>query len=79
MYSNEIECVIAEYLKNPKAEYAVMIDGEWGLSVMCWRCYDAHHSGTVLSEDKRSLFVVNVADIHIESFDCHGIVFFYRT
>ena len=44
MYSNEIECVIAEYLKNPKAEYAVMIDGEWGLSVMCWRCYDAHHS-----------------------------------
>lgn len=30
MYSNEIECVIAEYLKNPKAEYAVMIDGEWG-------------------------------------------------
>lgn len=24
MYSNEIECVIAEYLKNPKAEYAVM-------------------------------------------------------
>ena len=30
MYSNEIECVIAEYLKNSKAEYAVMIDGEWG-------------------------------------------------
>ena len=30
MYSNEIECVIAEYLKNPKAEYAVMIDGDWG-------------------------------------------------
>lgn len=30
MYSEEIESVIAEYLKNPKAEYAVMIDGDWG-------------------------------------------------
>lgn len=30
MYSNEIESVIEEYLKNPRAEYAVMIDGEWG-------------------------------------------------
>lgn len=30
MYSNEIESVIAEYLKNPRAEYAVMIDGDWG-------------------------------------------------
>ena len=31
MYSDEIESVIAEYLKNPRAEYAVMIDGDWGL------------------------------------------------
>ena len=23
MYSNEIECVIAEYLKNPKAELSI--------------------------------------------------------
>ena len=30
MYSYEIENVIAEYLKNDKAEYTVMIDGEWG-------------------------------------------------
>ena len=30
MYSDEIESVIAEYLKNPRAEYAVMIDGDWG-------------------------------------------------
>ncbi|MCD8039275.1 MAG: KAP family NTPase [Lachnospiraceae bacterium] len=30
MYSNEIESVITEYLRNPKAEYAVMIDGDWG-------------------------------------------------
>lgn len=30
MYSNEIESVIAEYFKNPIAEYAVMIDGDWG-------------------------------------------------
>lgn len=30
MYSNEIESVIEEYLKNPRAEYAVMIDGNWG-------------------------------------------------
>lgn len=30
MYSNEIKSVIAEYLKNPRAEYAVMIDGDWG-------------------------------------------------
>lgn len=30
MYSNEIESVIAEYLKNSVAEYAVMIDGDWG-------------------------------------------------
>lgn len=32
MYSDEIESVIAEYLKNPRAEYAVMIDGDWGSS-----------------------------------------------
>lgn len=30
MYSSEVENVIAEYLKNNKAEYAVMIDGDWG-------------------------------------------------
>lgn len=30
MHSREIESVLAEYLNNPKAEYAVMIDGEWG-------------------------------------------------
>ena len=30
MYSDEIESVITEYLKNPRAEYAVMIDGDWG-------------------------------------------------
>lgn len=30
MYSDELEGVIEEYLKNPKAEYAVMIDGDWG-------------------------------------------------
>lgn len=30
MYSEEIESVIVEYLNNPNAEYAVMIDGEWG-------------------------------------------------
>jgi hypothetical protein len=30
MYSREIESVLAEYLNDPKAEYAVMIDGEWG-------------------------------------------------
>ena len=30
MYSDEIESVIEEYLKNPRAEYAVMIDGDWG-------------------------------------------------
>lgn len=30
MYSDEIEKVIKEYLNNPKAEYAVMIDGVWG-------------------------------------------------
>ena len=30
MYSDEIESILAEYLKNPKAEYAVMIDGDWG-------------------------------------------------
>lgn len=30
MYSEEIENVIAEYLNDSKAEYAVMIDGEWG-------------------------------------------------
>lgn len=30
MYSDEIENVIAEYLKNSRAEYAVMIDGDWG-------------------------------------------------
>ncbi len=30
MYSDEIENVIAEYLKNSQTEYAVMIDGDWG-------------------------------------------------
>lgn len=30
MYSDEIESVITEYLKNPRAEYAVMIDVDWG-------------------------------------------------
>lgn len=30
MCGEEIENVITEYFKNPKAEYAVMIDGEWG-------------------------------------------------
>ena len=30
MYGNEIENVIAEYLNNSRAEYAVMIDGDWG-------------------------------------------------
>ena len=30
MYCDEIENVIAEYLKNPRAEYAVLIDGDWG-------------------------------------------------
>ena len=30
MNSIEIESVIEEYLRNPKTEYAVMIDGEWG-------------------------------------------------
>ncbi|HBE8547489.1 KAP family NTPase [Clostridioides difficile] len=30
MHCDEIENVIAEYLKNPREEYAVMIDGEWG-------------------------------------------------
>lgn len=30
MYSDEIENVVAEYLKNTRAEYAVMIDGDWG-------------------------------------------------
>lgn len=30
MYSEEIESVIVEYLNNINAEYAVMIDGEWG-------------------------------------------------
>lgn len=30
MYSDEVESIITEYLKNPKAEYAVMIDGDWG-------------------------------------------------
>lgn len=30
MHCNEIENVIAEYLENPREEYAVMIDGEWG-------------------------------------------------
>lgn len=30
MYSSEIESVLAEYLNNPQAEYAVMINGEWG-------------------------------------------------
>lgn len=31
MYCDEIEQVIKEYLDNPKSEYAVMIDGEWGV------------------------------------------------
>ena len=30
MYCDEIESVIAEYLRNPREEYAVMIDGDWG-------------------------------------------------
>ena len=30
MYSSEIESVLSEYLNNSKAEYAVMINGEWG-------------------------------------------------
>lgn len=30
MFDKEIKSVILEYLKNPKAEYAVMIDGDWG-------------------------------------------------
>lgn len=30
MYSEEIKNVITEYLKNPRAEYAVLIDGDWG-------------------------------------------------
>ena len=30
MYCDEIESVIAEYLKSSKEEYAVMIDGDWG-------------------------------------------------
>lgn len=30
MYSDEIKGIIIEYLRNPKAEYAVMIDGDWG-------------------------------------------------
>ena len=30
MHNKEIENVIAEYLENPKAEYAVMINGDWG-------------------------------------------------
>ncbi len=30
MYSDEIKNVITEYLNNSNAEYAVMIDGEWG-------------------------------------------------
>lgn len=30
MFDKEIRNVILEYLKNPKAEYAVMIDGDWG-------------------------------------------------
>lgn len=31
MYSNEIENVIKGYLENPKSDYAIMIDGEWGV------------------------------------------------
>jgi hypothetical protein len=31
MYCDEIKQVIKEYLDNPKSEYAVMIDGEWGV------------------------------------------------
>ena len=30
MRDDEIKGVIKEYLNNPKAEYAIMIDGAWG-------------------------------------------------
>ena len=30
MHAKEIEEIISEYLKNESAEYAIMIDGEWG-------------------------------------------------
>ena len=70
MYSNEIECVIAEYLKNPKAEYAVMIDGEWGSG----KTYFLTHSLMRIMEtidmgkDKRS-DIVNIG-LHFFSQGC---------
>lgn len=30
MYGQEVEKIIEEYLKNSKAKYAIMIDGDWG-------------------------------------------------
>jgi hypothetical protein len=30
MYGDELKSVIEEYLRDSKAEYAVMIDGDWG-------------------------------------------------
>lgn len=62
MYSNEIESVIAEYFKNPIAEYAVMIDGDQGAG----KAYFLKHSlmrimETIdLGKDKRRKYALMI-------------------
>ncbi len=51
MYTKEIEAIIGEYLNNESAEYAILIDGEWGSG----KTYFLKHSlmGVVENVDAR--------------------------